>query len=929
MTPPRQPTFDRFRSTRACLSRLCLVLAVALALALALAAPAALASEGISFFNTTTSTTQAGGHPDLSTEFELEEPGISESAQNVIFNAPQGVFGNPNAITQCTSLDFALEQCPSSSQAGLITVHANYEHHSNYLLGTAPIYNLAPGPNTALFAVIIPVLDIPINIPVSVRTSTDYGLRFTVQNLTQLAPLAAAHLTFWGFPAEEAHNAERFAKGSPGNPAGCPKSANSRCISQPTESGLTPHPLTDNPTTCTSEPLTTTLEVQTYQDPEHPTEAKASYPATTGCYFETFNPVLFAAPTITETDSASGLDVELSTTQFEGYAAAPSEIKSAIVTLPPGFTVNPDAADGQTMCTEAQANFHSEGPAECPDQSKIGTFGIHSTALNGTLEGSVYIGEPQPDNQYRLFLTASGFGLNSKLVASIKPNPETGQLTAYFENLPQVPFDEYDLHLFSGERALMATPDYCTVYPVSAVYYPWDESLPEVVSQKEFGLQTGPHGSQCPGQVRPFEPSLEAGTTTPLAGAFSSFTLKLNREDGDQYLGKLNFTMPPGLTANLHGITYCPEADIAAAANTLGKVEQAQPSCPASSEIGTSNVAAGPGSHPFHAVGKLYMAGPFQGAPLSLVVVTPAIAGPYDYGTVVVRVALHIDPRDAHVIADSETVPEIIGGIPLRLRSIQVNINRENFMINPTNCSPFTVASEGIGDQGTVANFSSPFQATNCYSLGFSPKFSITQLGGHKATRQAKEPGLQFALNTQPGDANIQSVSVTLPKALQIDQEHLGNLCDRSELASDRCAGRQPIGEVIDETPLLEKPLQGLAYAVTGFNTGGVLPHVVFLLNGQVMLAPEGISHTISGARLRTEIPIVPDAPIGQFRLTLFGGRQGYLTNNQSLCSGPLVSTVEIAAQSGKKLTQNVAAKTACKAKKRTKRHKVHRSHRR
>ena len=334
-----------------------------------------------------------------------------------------------------------------------MTVYANYNNKSNYLLGTAPIFILTPGPNTALFAVIIPVLNIPINIPVSVRTSTDYGLRFTVQNITQLAPLAAAELTFWGFPAEASHDAERFAKGSPGKPAGCPKSANTSCVTEPTESGLIPHPLTDNPTTCTSEPLTTTLEVQTYQDPEHPTVKASSYPPTTGCYYETFNPVLFAAPTITETDSASGLDVELSTTQFEGYAAAPSEIKSAVVTFPPGFTVNPDAADGQTMCTEAQANFHTEGPAECPDHSKIGTFGIHSTALNGTLEGSVYIGEPQPGNEYRLFLTASGFGLNSKLVASIKPNPETGQLTAYFEDLPQVPFDEYDLHLFSGERA--------------------------------------------------------------------------------------------------------------------------------------------------------------------------------------------------------------------------------------------------------------------------------------------------------------------------------------------------------------------------------------------------------------------------------------------------------------------------------------------
>ena len=259
--------------------------------------------------------------------------------------------------------------------------------------------------------------------------------------------------------------------------------------------------------------------------------------------------------------------------------------------------------------------------------------------------------------------------------------------------------------------------------------------------------------------------------------------------------------MPPGLTANLHGVTYCPEADILAAAQTLGKVEQAEPSCPASSEIGTSNVAAGPGSHPFHAVGKIYMAGPFQGAPLSLVAITPALAGPYDYGTVVVRVALHIDPTDAHVIADSETVPEIIGGIPIRMREIQVNINRRNFMINPTNCSPFSVGSEGVGDQGTAVGFSSYFHAVNCAALGFTPKMTITQLGGRKSTARGKEPGLQFDLNTTPGDANLKSVAVTLPRAFEIDQEHLGNLCDKAELAADQCKGKAAIGTVNRRNP--------------------------------------------------------------------------------------------------------------------------------
>ena len=880
----------------------------ALAVALGVAAAPAAASEKIDSFTTSTSTTQAGGHPDLTTSFTLENPGAPEAAQNVIFNAPGGLFGDPYATIHCTSSDFALDQCPSDSQAGLITVYDN-----SGLLGTAPIFDLeTPGEPTALFAFIVPTLNIPIQIPVAVRTGGDYGLRFTVSNITQVTPLAGASLTFWGFPAAASHAAERFPKGVPGEPANCAGLTDTSCIKGLTPASEPVHPFTDNPTTCTGEPLTATLEVQTYQDPEHLSEKHSEYPATTECNLEVFKPVLYASPTTEETDSPSGLNIELSAPQFLGLAASPSELKSASVTLPEGFTINPDAADGQTACTDAQANFGSEGPAECPDHSKIGTFSIGTQALPEPLEGAVYIGEPKPGNQYRLFLMASGFGINAKLVGSLKPNPVTGQLTAYFENLPQVPFEDFDMHLFASDRGLMATPTHCTIYTTRAELYPWNSTLAEQESSQIFGLTSGPHGAECPGEVRPFHPTLEAGMSNPLAGGYSSFSLKLNREDGDQYLGKLNFTMPPGLTANLRGVTYCPEADIASAASTAGKTEQANASCPASSQIGTSNVAAGPGSHPFHAEGKIYMAGPFQGAPLSLVAITPALAGPYDYGTVVVRVALHINPLDAHVIADSETVPEIIGGIPIRLREIRVNINREKFMINPTNCSEFHTVSEGVGDQGTPASFSSPFIPVNCAALPFSPKMSITQLGGHKATLRSKDPSLAIELNTRPGDANLKSVAVTLPKAFEIDQRHLGNICDRSELASDQCAGRQAIGEATTTTPLLEKPLKGPVYAVSGY---GILPHLAFILGGQVMLIPEAESTSVQGGRLKTIVPVVPDAAIGNFRFTLFGGSQGYLSNTQPLCSAPTVSTIEFTAQNAKTLTQQVKTKTACKGK--------------
>jgi hypothetical protein len=893
----------------------------ALALALIAAAPA-LASEPIGAFTTTTSTSQAGGHPDLETTFTLDSPGNPEAAKNVIFNAPEGLFGNINAITKCAASDFALDQCPSNSQLGLITVYANdSQGEPNHLYGTAPLFGIVPQANqTALIEFIVPTLNIPISIPITVRTADDYGLRFTVSDITQLTPLANVDLKIWGFPADPGHNSDRFPRGTPGNPAGCPGLTDASCNPVGTEPSLPNNPLTDNPTTCSGQDLVTTLDVETYQDPGNFSHADSSYPAITGCEKETFKPLLQASPTTNETDSASGLNVNLHADQFEGFAASPSEIHSAVVTLPPGLTINPDAADGQRACTDQQANFDSEDPANCPDNAKIGTISVGSPTLDGRLTGSLYFGEPKPGDQYRLFMIFDGFAMHAKLVGDAVPDPVTGQVTVHFEDLPQVPFDDFDIHVFASDRGLLATPTACTIYTVSAHFFPWDTALPDVDSTQHFSLDSGPNASQCPGQVRPFNPRLVAGTSNPVAGAHSNFTLKLDRDDGDQFLGDLNFTMPPGFTANMQGVSYCPEASIAHAAQNPGLTEQAIPSCPASSAIGTTNVAAGPGSHPFHAVGKIYVAGPFKGAPLSIVAITPALAGPYDYGTVVVRVAIHVDSLDAHVIAVSDTVPSIIGGVPIRMRSIQVNLDRSdaagnpNFIINPTNCDAFSIASQGIGDQGTVTDFSSPFTAVNCLALPFRPRMTMTQVSGQ--TRRSADPSLRIDLNTRPGDANIKSVVVTLSNAFQIDQRHLVNICTEAELAADQCAGHPSIGTATTTTPLLDNPLTGPVFAVSG---SGGLPRLAFILAGQVTLIPRGDAKTVKGSRLQTTVPVIPDAPIGHFSLTLFGAKAGYLANTRSICTPPPVSGVSYVSQNGFTLKQRLPLRSAKCAKARAK----------
>ena len=353
---------------------------------------------------------------------------------------------------------------------------------------------------TALFAFIVPTLDIPIDIPVAVRTGTDYGLRFTVQDITQLTPLAERNMTFWGFPAEcEPRIPERFAKGTPGHPAGCAGLANTSCIDRHRplpRSRFTPH---RQPARLHRGSLTTSLEVQTYKDPEHLSKAESSYPAITECEGETFKPVLYASPTTTETDAPSGLNVELSDPLPLGFAASPSEIESATVTLPPGFTINPDAADGQSHVHRSGGQLQLRRPGPLSRQLQDRNLRGRLAEPQRPLEGSVYIGQPEPGNQYRLFVIASGFGINAKLVGSIKPNPQTGQVTAYFENLPQAPFEEFQLHLFSGERALMATPNDLHDLHGQRRLFPLGRFASRTAIEPGLWSRIGPNGEPLPG----------------------------------------------------------------------------------------------------------------------------------------------------------------------------------------------------------------------------------------------------------------------------------------------------------------------------------------------------------------------------------------------------------------------------------------------
>jgi hypothetical protein len=893
----------------------------ALLAAASIATPAH-AGQAVDSFVVTTSDSQAGGHPDVNASFELVNPGQPESAKDISIDLPPGIFGNPGAINKCRAADFVVNGCDPGAQAGVVTIVANYEGNPGFLLGTAPLYNMqtVSEDEAARLAFVAPTVDIPISIPVTVRSGSDYGLRLGVTGISQQIPVGAASLTVWGFPSATDNDPGRFRPGKPGTPPGCPGQASTSCLTPPfPQAGLFVKPYLVNPSLCTSEDLEATLTVRTYQDVANPTAKTAAYPASTDCPRQKFDPVLNVDLTTEEADAPSGLDLQLKADQFlEGESPSPSTLRTATVTLPDGLTINPDAADGQSACSDELARFGSDLQGACPDNAKIGTVGVRTPALDRPLTGSLYFGEPKPGDQYRVFMIFDGQGIHAKLLASVQPDPSTGQVTMSVADLPQVPFEEFNLHLFASDRGLMATPTHCSVYGVDSTFVPWNQTLSPQSSRPNVSVTSGPNGAPCPGEARPFRPRLVAGTSSPIAGAYSNFQLKLDRDDGDQFLRDLNFRLPPGFTGSLRGISYCPEAAILAAAANSGRAEQIAPSCPASSQIGTTNVAAGPGEHPFHAVGKMYLSGPFKGAPLSLAAVTPALAGPYDYGVVVVRVALHIDPLTAQVSALSDRVPAIIGGVPIRMRSIRVNIDKPNFTINPTNCSPFTVDSQGIGDQGTVTDFTSYFQVVNCTHLPFKPAMTVRQIG-RKGTKRAKNPQLKFDLRTRAGDANIRSLSVTLSHAFEIDQRHLGNICSEKELTANQCAGRTPIGQATTTTPLLDQPLSGPVYAVSG---SGGLPRLAFILNGQVNLVPRADTKTTSGGQLRTTVPVVPDAPVGHFALTVFGGKTGYLINTRDICAHTPVTNIAYTGQNGKTHSEKVKVKASCGKKSKKSRHK-------
>jgi hypothetical protein len=883
------------------------------------------AYKGINEFSTVQSDTQAGGHPDFEIHAKFDNRVIKngenlpplpggcgcDDPEIIDIQFPTGFIGDPHAVPKCTLALFSQQACAPESQVGVLNV--------GLFGGYTPIYNMEPHQNEAgLLGFNIPIVGAPSFIVLHARTDSDYGLNATNGGIYHLLPISELNIYMWGVPSLPSHDQFRF----PIEKQQCLQVNYPDPCYPPVSSNSPPTPFLESPTTCETD-LTARLAIHYYDGSD--VAAEAPWSKTTGCDQLSFNPSLTAVPTTDEADTAAGMDVELKVPQNQSaFVPSPSQIRETVVTMPEGMSINPSGADGKAACTDTEAAFGTELPAHCPEYSKVGTVELDSSALPGPIRGAIYLGQPLPGDKYRIFLTASGFATNVKLPGSVHTDPATGQMVIAFQDLPQTPFQRFTMHFFGSERGLLATPESCGTYGVRSRFVPWNSFLPAQESVTFFTIASGPNGTPCPGPSRPFKPTLKAGSQDNTAGVFTPFALKLSRDDGDQNMTGVDLSTPKGFLASLAGVPYCPESALTGPGslsdpNRSGQEELLESACPQASQIGTMVAGAGAGNHPLHTPGRVYLAGPYRGSDLSLVTVTPAVSGPYDLGNVVDRIRVFVDPVTTQITAMSDPISQIMDGIPLRVRTIQIDLNRPKFTLNPTNCDPFSVTATVFGDQGGVANPSQGFQVGNCGALPFAPKLSLKLRGN---TKRRGHPALHAVVTRGPGEANLKRIVVTMPSNELLDNAHLDTICTRVQFAAKACPDGSVVGRASVETPLLDQPLSG---PVVLRSSSHKLPDLVLDLRGQLNIELVGRIDTAGNGGLRTTFETVPDAPFTRAVVDLEGGKKGLLQNSGNLCKSRKKATIELVGQSDRRSDEEVKLTSSCGKKKK----RSHRKHRR
>ncbi len=878
--------------------------------------------------------TRAGSHPFsvlLESNFAsgvvgpASEPAYAkpvEPPKTIEFELPRGLVVNPQAPTKlCTerelvSLSEALvgvKGCPAASQVGTITI-------TTVLVGVTELplslYDIEPPPG-------VPA-ELGFNIlgtVVHIEGGLDGKFHLTAASNDILAkyPVLGIQAYLWGNPSDPAHDPERRGRGGCGTQG---------CALSPDEANTVP--LLTMPTSC-GEALSLDAGAISWLD--SPAAASSGLAGAEGgplemdgCNALAFEPTIESKATTDAAEAPTGLEFAIHQPQDESLEGrATAALKNAQVTLPEGMVLNASAADGLGSCTEQQMGYEpSEGkvrfstePQTCPDAAKVGTLVATTPLLGHPLPGTIYVARPY-DNPFGSLLAIylavedEESGIVAKLAGKVTPDPVTGRLTATFEENPELPLDDIGLEFFGGPTAALTSPLTCGTHTTTSTLTPW--STPEGADSHptgSFATQAGCYGSEA---AAPKTVAFTAGTASPLSGSYSPFVLRLSRPDGSQHITGIDTTLPEGLLARLAGVSYCPQSGIDRAisreAPEKGREEQQDPSCPSSSEVGTVNVTAGSGITPIPVSGHAYLAGPYKGAPLSLVVIVPAVAGPFDLGTVVDRVALNVGEYDARVHAVADPLPTIKDGIPLDVRSIEVKLDHPGFTLNPSSCDAKAIEGSLTTQAGQSASLDNRFQVGECGRLGFRPRIALSLKG---QTKKAGHPALTATVTYPPGEyANIASAQVSLPHAEFLDQGNIGKSCTKPVLAAHACPASSVYGSVKAWTPLLDKPLEGNVYLVGGY--GYKLPALVAELDGQISVFLVGRIDTGPTRGIRNTFETVPDAPVEKFVLSMKGGkRYGLLENSEDICRRKQTAQVSFTAQNGKTLELQPRIANSCR----------------
>jgi hypothetical protein len=884
---------------------------LALSLATFTAAPAAQAQFGASGFTLAATnqdsspTTQAGAHPyQLQFGFDLNTVGGASDGdlRDLRLSPPPGFLVNPTAVSGCAAADFGTprqspyessasgEDCPSSTQVGVLRIDVG---GTDRWFG---LFNLVP-PFGAPAAIGASPFGSPVVFTPRLRES-DYGLDVVLDDLTASLDVQAMQVTIWGSPWAPVHDGQRgdcLNEQSGGSFGSCLVFDAAPAPPDFVKSYLT------MPTTPCGQPLGWDLALSSWQGAA--ASAATATPALVKC-----NKSLSTAKVQLMTEAAAartGLAFNLAVNDGGGIlnpgGIARPAIKQAIVSLPEGLTLNPSLAAGLGTCSQAdfaRETAGSEPGAGCPNGSKIGTVTVDGAlGVAEPLTGSVYLAQPHANpsgSLVGLYLLARSArrGLIVKSHGSLVPDPRSGRLTASFDELPRLLYTHFALTLREGQRSTLVSPPTCGSFPTDLQLSSWAEPTVFRHEASAFLITRG-DGGPCPaGGIPPFAPGLLAGSINPTPAAYTPFYLRMTRTDGEQEITSYSADLPPGLLGNLSGIPACAEEAIEAARRRSGIAEQAAPSCPAASQVGRTLAGFGVGGTLAWAPGSLFLAGPYHGAPLSIVAIDPAVIGPFDLGTVVVRSAIRVDRRSAQVSIDSagsDPIPHILEGIPLHLRDIRVFIDRPDFTLTPTSCDPMSVVSHLTGaganpfdlaDDSSAATIQR-YQLLGCGALDFRPRLRLRARG---ATGHGGFPALRAEYRPRPGEANLSAVSVTLPPTEFIAQSHLRSVCSRVQFAADACPADSVYGRARAFTPLLDAPLEGPVY----LRTASPLPELVFSLRGQGGLRIDVAGQITSVHNgLRATFTGLPDAPVSKFVMSLAGGRKSLLENERDLCRFP------------------------------------------